>query len=70
MLNSIETYEELGHKAAMARNRSDEALAEFHADHFRRCRDMERDEDREAATTAYRKSYEASRNKPTPSYFR
>ena len=61
MLNPIEFYQDLGCKAAQARNQQDEARAASHADHFRRARDLEKTENRTKATEAYMESYRQAR---------
>lgn len=68
MLNSIEAYEEQGRLAAKARNQKDEGTAQGTARHFRRMRDLEKDEDRAAASAAYKSGYEAVRNVPGVTY--
>mgnify|MGYP000874367688 CR=1 FL=1 len=70
MLNYPQFYVELGTKAAEARNQHDEARAKFHADHFRRARGLEQEEDRILADTLYREAYGASRVTPRVEYFR
>ena len=49
MLNSPQLYDELGAKVAEARNQKDEARAKFHADHFRRAKDLEQGDDKTLA---------------------
>ena len=62
MLNSSVFYQDLGRKAAQARNQRDEARAQFHAVHFRRARDLESAEDRPLVTEWYMSAYRASRH--------
>lgn len=70
MLNSIEAYEEVGRASATARNQSDEARAKFHAQHFRRMRDLEQGADRVLAAEAYARGYDAVRHVPKFEPFR
>jgi hypothetical protein len=57
MLNPIEFYSDLGRKAGIARNQRDEARAQSHADHFRRAKALEVDDDKVTADEAYRQAY-------------
>ena len=61
MLNTQEFYQDLGVKAAIARNQRDEARAKFHAEHFRRAKALEQGDDKILADTLYREAYKASR---------
>ena len=61
MLNPIEAYAEAGRKAAEARNDGDEARAQFHAEWFRRARNLEQGDGRRAANEAYRVAYTTAR---------
>ena len=70
MLNSPHLYDELGAKVAEARNQKDEARAKFHADHFRRAKDLEQGDDKTLAQTLYDDAYEANRSVPRVEYFR
>lgn len=62
MLNTVEFYADLGRKAAQARNHQDEACAQFHAEHFRQAKALEKRPDAQRANAAYRDAYAAVRN--------
>jgi hypothetical protein len=64
MVNSIEIYTEVGAKAGRARKHHDEATARSHTDWFRRAKNLERPEDREAIQKAFDTAY---REEATPS---
>lgn len=61
MVNASAFYEDLGRKSAAARNQKDEARAKFHAEHFRRARDLESDENRQLVSRLYSEAYQAAR---------
>lgn len=62
LLNSVEFYVDLGEKAARARNEHDEARAQFHAEHFRKARSLEQNDNRQVADRHYREAYAAARH--------
>ena len=70
MLNTIEFYKDLGTKAAEARNKHDEDRAKFHAEHFRKARGLEHEDDRLLCSQVYDEAYRAARNVPRVEYFR
>ena len=70
MLNTPEFYRDLGVKSAQARNQHDEARASFHAEHFRKARDLEQGKDREDAAHCYKLGYESERVVPNVERFK
>jgi hypothetical protein len=60
-LNPDEAYEEVGRQSAKARNQRDEALAQFHANHFHNMKALEPEELKGHVDQLYRDSYAANR---------
>ena len=70
MINTIEFYKDLGTKSAEARNQHDEPRARFHAEHFRKARGLENEDDRLLCSQVYDEAYRAARHVSKPEYFR
>ena len=70
MLNSEEFYRELGKKAAIARNKRDNDLAQSHTLDFSRALEYEKAIDRARCRQLYNESYTEHRTQPRTEYFK
>ena len=64
MINSLESYADIGRSVARATNVQDGDKAKFERDYFRRMRAFESADDKRLADKAYNDAYTAARNVP------
>jgi hypothetical protein len=69
MINSLESYQEAGKRAAVAMNQSDIARHNFERSWFIRARGLEQPADRPTASAAFDRAYAAHRKIIKPDYY-